>query len=140
MAGDIILKVGKTYFNEQGVRHIVRNVIDHSGYNFPLPNNDISLLKVDQEFWFNRRVQPIAIYPRLNVPDGSIVTMAVWGRTDSYVELRSSEEPPPPPKGLSNYTVHRLSGLSQCKSAAMSHRMITGEKRARPTERPCRAA
>ncbi|CAG2060690.1 unnamed protein product [Timema podura] len=41
---DIILEVGTSYWNVQGVRHTVRNVIDHRGYNFP--NNDISLLEV----------------------------------------------------------------------------------------------
>nr|CAD7417014.1 unnamed protein product [Timema poppensis] len=41
---DILLEVGTSYWQEHGVRHTVRNVIDHSDYNFP--NNDISLLEV----------------------------------------------------------------------------------------------
>nr|CAD7400827.1 unnamed protein product [Timema cristinae] len=37
---------------------------------------------VDVTFQFNRKVQPIAIYPRLDVPDGSKVTVMGWGYTD----------------------------------------------------------
>ncbi|CAG2062870.1 unnamed protein product, partial [Timema podura] len=45
-----------------------------------------AVTQVNERFQFNRRVQPIAMYPHLDVPDGSIVTVVGWGRTEPYVE------------------------------------------------------
>ncbi|CAG2062552.1 unnamed protein product, partial [Timema podura] len=41
--GEMLLEVGSSCWHEQGVQHTVRNIIDHSDFNFP--NNDISLLE-----------------------------------------------------------------------------------------------
>ncbi|CAG2060002.1 unnamed protein product [Timema podura] len=40
---------------------------------------------VKKTFQFNIKVQPIALYPHVNVPDGSKVTVTGWGRTDTSI-------------------------------------------------------
>nr|CAD7577068.1 unnamed protein product [Timema californicum] len=51
--------------------------------SFDKPTAHRSRYDVNERFKFNKRVQPIAIYPRLNVPDGSKVTVVGWGETDT---------------------------------------------------------
>nr|CAD7464072.1 unnamed protein product [Timema tahoe] len=46
-------------------------------------------VQVDQPFQFNSKVQPIDIYPQLDVPDGSKVTVIGWGMTDPNIPVLS---------------------------------------------------
>nr|CAD7438597.1 unnamed protein product [Timema bartmani] len=87
---DVVLRVGSTNWSNGGVEHTVREIIDHEDYHFPA--HDIALMEVDKTFQFNSKVQPIEIYPDVDVPDGSKVTVTGWGRTDTSIVFRALPE------------------------------------------------
>nr|CAD7400831.1 unnamed protein product [Timema cristinae] len=118
----ISVEVGKTKWNEKGVEHKVLKVTDHPGYNLAV-DHDISILEVDPKFQFNSKVQPIDIYPDLDVPDGSNVTVMGWGKTDPYVQRELGQQ-------SGHVTPHGHGGReSLANRVAMSHHMVTGVER-----------
>nr|CAD7577701.1 unnamed protein product [Timema californicum] len=121
----ISLEVGKTKWSEKGVEHTVRKIIDHPGFNIRI-NDDISLLEVDRAFQFNRKVQPVAIYPHLYVPVGSRVTVMGWGKTDPKSKLYEVRR-----KAKKDFAPQRFENPKNTRSlAAIKYHMVTGGKRA----------
>ncbi|CAG2056890.1 unnamed protein product [Timema podura] len=45
---------------------------------------------VEKTFQFNSKLQPIEIYPDVDIPDGSKVTVMGWGYTDPEIYIESS--------------------------------------------------
>nr|CAD7438596.1 unnamed protein product [Timema bartmani] len=85
---DVTLRVGSPNWTNGGVEHTVRRLINHEDHVYSI--NDIALMEVKKTFQFNSKVQPIAIYPHVYVPDGSKVTLMGWGRTNTSIVTGSS--------------------------------------------------
>ncbi|XP_045501915.1 trypsin-4-like [Colias croceus] len=80
---DITVVVGTTSLSSGGVRHEVEKIINHENYTAPTVENDISLLKVVNEFSYDSKVAPIALTDEPPLP-GTECVVTGWGYTNNY--------------------------------------------------------
>lgn len=76
---DIDIVVGTYQWNSGGSRYHLKESLIHELYGGPLPGYDIGLVKVQGEFEFNEKVQPIK-YSTKKVPAGTQLQTFGWGR------------------------------------------------------------
>ncbi|XP_050500478.1 CLIP domain-containing serine protease C9-like [Diabrotica virgifera virgifera] len=83
-ADPVIIRAGVTDHNDLTHEQLrtIESVIVHPKYNPPiLRYNDIALIKVKEDFHFNKFISPVCLYTSDKLPDGNVIHSG-WGPTD----------------------------------------------------------
>jgi len=106
---DYVIHAGSKYSYKPGSVHRISEIISHRDFEIGTAvMNDITLLRVEEPFEFDKTRQPVALYAQdEEIPAGSVATVSGWG-TLGYGK---------PPPAILNFV--RVTVISKDRCAAM---------------------
>lgn len=96
-AKNILVRIGSTKTNKDGVTHKVKRIVQHKKYHSKTIDYDFSLLELEESIEFNENSKPIALPDKdTKLADNTNCLVTGWGDTqssESRLKLRGAEVP-----------------------------------------------